>query len=102
MSSSRRDPKKFTPPASPTASYYDLSDDDDDDEEEYSTITHTATGRGVKLLYSKSKVRLQALPRGVFVLAVVHSQCFQMSRANQPIRSTYTQHHRNATTFLGS
>lgn len=53
MSSSRRDPKKFTPPASPTASYYDLSDDDDD---EYSTITHTATGRGVKLLYSKSKV----------------------------------------------
>lgn len=56
MSSSRRLPVKFTPPASPTASYYDLSDDDDD-EEEYSTITHTATGRGVKLLYSKSKVR---------------------------------------------
>lgn len=49
------DPKKFTPPASPTASYYDLSDNDDD-EEEYSTITHTSTGRGVKLLYSKSKV----------------------------------------------
>lgn len=58
MSSSRRDPKKYTPPASPTVSYYDLSDDDDDEEEEYSTITHTATGRGVKLLYSKSKVRL--------------------------------------------
>lgn len=57
MSSSKRDPKKFTPPASPTASYYDLSDDDEE-EEEYSTITHTATGRGVKLLYSKSKVRL--------------------------------------------
>lgn len=58
MSSSRRDPKKYTPPASPTVSYYDLSDDDDDEEEEYSTITHTATGRGVKLLYSKSKVCL--------------------------------------------
>lgn len=28
----------------------------DDDEGEYDTITHTATGRGVKLLYSKSKV----------------------------------------------
>lgn len=44
---------EFTPPASPTASFYDLSDDD---ESEYNTITHTATGRSVKLLYSKSKV----------------------------------------------
>lgn len=44
---------EFTPPASPSGSYYDLSDDD---EEEYNTITHTSTGRGVKLLYSKSKV----------------------------------------------
>lgn len=30
----------------------------DDEEGEYNTITHTETGRGVKLLYSKSKVRL--------------------------------------------
>jgi hypothetical protein len=28
----------------------------DDDEGEYNTITHLETGRGVKLLYSKSKV----------------------------------------------
>jgi hypothetical protein len=28
----------------------------DDEEGEYNTITHTETGRGVKLLYSKSKV----------------------------------------------
>lgn len=54
--SSSKNPKKFTPPASPTASYYDLSDNDDEEEVEYSTITHTSTGRGVKLLYSKSKV----------------------------------------------
>ena len=41
-----------TPP-SPSASFYDLSDDE---EGEYNTITHTSSGRGVKLLYSKSKV----------------------------------------------
>jgi len=40
-------------PPSPSASFYDLSDDE---EGEYNTIMHTRTGRGVKLLYSKSKV----------------------------------------------
>ncbi|KAF2146152.1 uncharacterized protein K452DRAFT_283444 [Aplosporella prunicola CBS 121167] len=40
-------------PPSPTASFYDMSDDD---EAEYSTIRHSASGQGVKLLYSKSKV----------------------------------------------
>lgn len=39
---------------SPAGSFYAMSDDD---EGEYNTITHTETGRGVKLLYSKSKVR---------------------------------------------
>jgi hypothetical protein len=39
--------------ASPSNSFYALSDDE---EGEYNTITHTTTGRGVKLLYSKSKV----------------------------------------------
>jgi hypothetical protein len=39
-------------PPSPSASFYDLSDDE---EGEYNTITHTTSGRGVKLLYSKSK-----------------------------------------------
>lgn len=29
----------------------------DDEEGEYNTIKHTTSGRGVKLLYSKSKVR---------------------------------------------
>ncbi|KAK6344241.1 GTPase activating protein [Orbilia brochopaga] len=51
-------PEEYTPPASPTASYYDLSDDDED----YSTITHTSTGRGVKLLYTKSKVYVHPTP----------------------------------------
>ncbi|PPJ57036.1 hypothetical protein CBER1_00559 [Cercospora berteroae] len=45
-----RDPPS---PPSPTASFYDMSDDE---ETEYSTIRHSKTGKGVKLLYCKSKV----------------------------------------------
>ncbi|RYP02377.1 hypothetical protein DL764_005826 [Monosporascus ibericus] len=44
---------------SPTDSYYAMSDDE---EGEYDTITHAATGRGVKLLYSKSKVYIHPTP----------------------------------------
>ena len=39
--------------SSPTASFYDLSDEDEAD---YNTITEATAGRGVKLLFSKSKV----------------------------------------------
>lgn len=54
-------PVKYTPPPSPpspTASFYDMSDDDED---EYNTIAHARSGKGVKLLYSKSKVHLLAV-----------------------------------------
>ncbi|KAL4898627.1 rab-GTPase-TBC domain-containing protein [Aspergillus ambiguus] len=47
---------QYTPPPSPpspTASYYDVSDDEED---EYNTISHATSRRGVKLLFSKSKV----------------------------------------------
>ncbi|WEW61492.1 GTPase activating protein [Emydomyces testavorans] len=53
---------QFTPPPSPpspSASFYDISDDE---EGEYNTITHTKTGRGVKLLFSKSKVYVHPTP----------------------------------------
>ena len=46
-------------PPSPTASFYDMSDDE---EGEYSTIRHTKTGKGVKLLYTKSKVYVHPTP----------------------------------------
>lgn len=42
-------------PESPSASYYALSDDE---EGGYDTITHIESGKGVKLLFSKSKVSL--------------------------------------------
>ncbi|PYI10745.1 putative GTPase activating protein [Aspergillus sclerotiicarbonarius CBS 121057] len=53
---------KYTPPPSPpspTASYYDVSDDEEDD---YNTISHATSRRGVKLLFSKSKVYVHPTP----------------------------------------
>jgi len=58
MTGSESPAVQMTPPASPpspSASFYDLSDDE---EGEYNTIMHSNSGRGVKLLFSKSKVRL--------------------------------------------
>lgn len=49
---------KFTPPPSPpspSGSFYDVSDDEETD---YNTIASTTPRRGVKLLFSKSKVRM--------------------------------------------
>jgi hypothetical protein len=49
---------KLTPPPSPpspSASFFDVSDDEED---EYNTIAHSNSGKGVKLLFSKSKVCL--------------------------------------------
>ena len=50
-----RDPNLFSDsPPSPSASFYDMSDEE---ECEYNTIAHRNSAKGVKLLYSKSKVR---------------------------------------------
>ncbi|AEO56871.1 hypothetical protein MYCTH_2302291 [Thermothelomyces thermophilus ATCC 42464] len=46
-------------PPSPAGSFYAMSDDEEGD---YDTITHTETGRGVKLLFSKSKVYVHPTP----------------------------------------
>ena len=46
-------------PVSPSASFYDLSDGE---EGEYKTIMHSTSGRGVKLLFSKSKVYVHPTP----------------------------------------
>jgi hypothetical protein len=42
-------------PPSPSASFYDVSDEEESD---YNTIAHSKSGKGVKLLFSKSKVSL--------------------------------------------
>ena len=46
-------------PPSPSASFYDLSDDE---EGGYNTIAHATSVRGVKLLFSKSKVYVHPSP----------------------------------------
>lgn len=50
-------PSGGAPPrsSSPGGSFYALSDDEEGD---YNTITHAETGKGVKLLFSKSKVSI--------------------------------------------
>ena len=48
-------------PPSPSASFYDVSDDE---EGGYKTIAHSKTGKGVKLLFSKSKVRISSYTNG--------------------------------------
>ncbi|KAL4884039.1 putative GTPase activating protein [Aspergillus karnatakaensis] len=53
---------QFTPPPSPpspTASFFDVSDDEED---EYNTIAHAASRKGVRLLFSKSKVYVHPTP----------------------------------------
>lgn len=45
-------PSAASPP-SPSDSFYDISDEEED---EYKTIAQSRLGRGVKLLFSKSKV----------------------------------------------
>ncbi|EXJ80289.1 hypothetical protein A1O1_08431 [Capronia coronata CBS 617.96] len=58
MTSQQESSSKPNPP-SPSASFYDLSDDE---EGGYNTITHNSATRGVKLLYSKSKVYVHPTP----------------------------------------
>ncbi|KAL4905302.1 hypothetical protein BDW74DRAFT_21189 [Aspergillus multicolor] len=53
---------QFTPPPSPpspTASFFDVSDEEED---EYNTIAHAASKKGVRLLFSKSKVYVHPTP----------------------------------------
>jgi len=56
-------------PPSPTSSFYALSDDE---EGEYNTITHTSTGRGVKLLYSKSKAGFPSNPQNTCSYGIIN------------------------------
>lgn len=63
-------PASSRSPPSPSASFYDLSDDE---EGEYNTIRHTTSGRGVKLLYTKSKVSRVPVPVPIPVHMHIHA-----------------------------
>ncbi|KAK2803815.1 hypothetical protein FQN50_006822 [Emmonsiellopsis sp. PD_5] len=80
---------RMTPPASPTASFYDVSDAE---EGEYNTITHTRTGKGVKLLFSKSKVYVHPSPSSKDnipgFIALIQQKPAASSRVDQPQSSS--------------
>ncbi|KZF21405.1 RabGAP/TBC [Xylona heveae TC161] len=62
MTSEGSSAPQYTPPGSPpspSASFFDVSDDEEGD---YNTISHTSSTRGVKLLFSKSKVYVHPTP----------------------------------------
>ena len=74
-----------TPP-SPTASFYDLSDDE---EGEYNTIMHSKSGKGVKLLFSKSKVSRTSRQHSIDHMLTI-------------LRYTYILHLHRRTTYRAS
>ncbi|KAJ5368163.1 GTPase-activating protein GYP7 [Penicillium cataractarum] len=92
-------PVKYTPPPSPpspTASFYDISDDDED---EYNTIAHARSGRGVKLLYSKSKVYVHPTPSAKDNIAGFIALIQQKPKPG-PNHSTTTHSRNDASSFL--
>ncbi|KAK4043091.1 hypothetical protein C8A01DRAFT_44013 [Parachaetomium inaequale] len=73
-------------PASPAGSFYAMSDDE---EGGYDTITHTETGRGVKLLFSKSKVYIHPTPSARDNIA---GYIALLQQKHPPASSTTTDH----------
>ncbi|KIH87159.1 GTPase-activating protein GYP7 [Sporothrix brasiliensis 5110] len=76
--------------ASPEGSYYAMSDDE---EGGYNTVTHTETGRGVKLLYSKSKVYIHPTPSAKdnisgFIALLQQKPARRDSHADRPTSSS--------------
>ncbi|KAL1890142.1 GTPase activating protein [Sporothrix stenoceras] len=70
-------------------SYYAMSDDE---EGGYNTVTHTETGRGVKLLYSKSKVYIHPTPSAKdnicgFIALLQQKPARRESHADRPTSS---------------
>jgi hypothetical protein len=47
----------------------------DDEEDEYNTIAQAASRRGVKLLFSKSKVRASGIASGIPQLTRIQGLC---------------------------
>ncbi|KKA25411.1 GTPase activating protein (Gyp7) [Rasamsonia emersonii CBS 393.64] len=87
-------------PPSPSASFYDMSDEE---ESEYNTISHTKSGRGVKLLFSKSKVYVHPTPSSKDnipgFIALLQRKPAPETRTNNQLSSSSSQH-ADASSFL--
>lgn len=88
-------------PPSPSASFYDLSDDE---EGGYNTITHASTTRGVKLLFSKSKVYVHPTPSAKDnipgFIALVQQKASPLSSDDRPQSSDSSGKKANASSYL--
>ncbi|KIX10380.1 uncharacterized protein Z518_01462 [Rhinocladiella mackenziei CBS 650.93] len=94
-------PSSKPDPPSPSASFYDLSDDE---EGGYNTITHASTTKGVKLLFSKSKVYVHPTPSAKDnipgFIALVQQKPSPLSSDERPTSSDSTNTKANASSYL--
>ncbi|KAK4225496.1 rab-GTPase-TBC domain-containing protein [Podospora fimiseda] len=72
-------------PSSPTGSFYAMSDDEESD---YNTVTHTDPARGVKLLFSKSKVYIHPTPSAKDNIAG-YIALLQQKGSSRPLSADY-------------
>lgn len=88
-------------PASPSASFYDVSDDE---EGEYNTIAHASVSKGVKLLYSKSKVYVHPTPSAKDnipgFIALVQQKSSPLSSDDRPTSADSSNKRANAASYL--
>lgn len=88
-------------PPSPSASFYDKSDDE---EGGYNTITHATTAKGVKLLFSKSKVYVHPTPSAKDnipgFIALVQQKSAPLSSDQRPTSSDSSRKTANAASYL--
>lgn len=88
-------------PPSPSASFYDLSDDE---EGGYNTIAHATSVRGVKLLFSKSKVYVHPSPSAKDnipgFIALVQQKSPPNSSDQPPPTADSTKKHSNTASYL--
>ncbi|KAI1617975.1 rab-GTPase-TBC domain-containing protein [Exophiala viscosa] len=86
---------------SPSASFYDVSDDE---EGEYNTIAHASVMKGVKLLFSKSKVYVHPTPSAKDnipgFIALVQQKSSPLLSGDRPTSADSTNKRANAASYL--
>lgn len=65
----------------------------DDEEGEYNTITHQESGKGVKLLFSKSKVRPESSPRSTSLANSELTLCLGLHSPNTLFQRQHSRLH---------
>ncbi|KIW57240.1 hypothetical protein PV05_05817 [Exophiala xenobiotica] len=94
-------PSSKPAPPSPSASFYDVSDDE---EGEYNTIAHTSHSKGVKLLFSKSKVYVHPTPSAKDnipgFIALVQQKSSPLSSDERPTSADSSKKRANASSYL--